>query len=178
MTIDVDLLAQAALGSGAGAGAQELPVDSRANLQRAVSVLLSIGRRRLDFADRDLSRFDLTLKTHVDRLEQILLSDRLACVRILVDDTAWLDAHAARLKHLQRTFSHCLRMRQSAAEDPVGDDAFAVVDAVHGLALRPGELVAGSLWLNSPRALRPWRDSFDRRWDAASHDLAVFALGL
>jgi hypothetical protein len=178
MSIEADPFAPTALGAVPGGAPRLIPIDSRANLQRAVAVLLAGARRNLDWAERDLSRFNLTLRTHTEQIERMLLADRYARVRLLVDDPAWIEAQAARLRRLHRAFPHALHMRQTLPEDPVGDEAFGIVDQLHGLRLMPIEITSGELWLNDPSRSSPWRDGFDRRWENAGYNLPAFTLGL
>ena len=176
MSID-DPLVTAAL-AGPGNAPRRVPIESRANLQRAVEVLLAGARRTLDWADRDLSRFALTLSIHTAQIERCLLADRRARLRLLVDDPTWIETQAARLKQLHRTFPHAIQIRQALPEDPIGDDSFAIIDGLHGLSLRLGPYTNGELWLNDRPRASPWRDAFERRWENAGCDLPAFTLGL
>jgi hypothetical protein len=108
----------------------------------------------------------------------LLLHDRSARIRMLVDDAAWLEHRAARLRLLQRRFPHALELRVASEEDPVGDDACIVVDDHASLELRATQSTSGSLWLHHKPHAQPLMAAFDRRWDAAGHNLPASPLGL
>jgi hypothetical protein len=153
-------------------------LDSAADVQRAISVLLEATRATLDCAAPDLARFDLSHSARVGLIERLLLSGPNARARMLVDDTRWLEVRAARLQRLRSDFSHRLLIRQAASEDPVGADEFLLGDGTNALVLRPPPGSAGELVLNDPSHGRAAADSFERRWQAAGYDIPVSILGL
>lgn len=153
-------------------------VTSRHDVARAVAVVLGGARRIVRAMQRDLAPFELSTVAATDRIERFLLANRGARVRLLVDDVAWLDTAAARLRQLQRFFPHAIEMRVAAEGDPVGDDACLLADARHTLLLAPSGQGLGDLWLNHEPHAQTWAALFDRRWEAAAHNLPVAPLGL
>ena len=157
---------------------QRVLIDSRDGLREAIDVALKLGRRRLCFLHHDLSVFDLSSIDATEALSRLLLANRAARVRMLVDDPLWLDTRAARLRLLQQRFPHALELRVASSDDPVEDDAAILVDDQTSLELRPTRTVRGELWLRNPPHVQPLSSAFDRRWDAGAHNLPVYALGL
>jgi hypothetical protein len=153
-------------------------IDSRDELHEALRIALRSGRRTVRALHRDLSAFDLSSIDSTDCLRQLLLGDRSARVRLLVDDAAWLETRAARLRLLQRRFPHALELRAASDADPVGDDACVLVDDHVTLELRATRTTSGALWLHHKPYAQPLIAAFDRRWNAAGHNLAVFPVGL
>jgi hypothetical protein len=127
---------------------------------------------------RDLSPFDLSAAAAVERIERFLLAHRSARVRLLLDDVSWLESDASRLKLLHRHFSHAIEMRVASEDDPVGDDGCLMADTQHLLLLAPSAQGIGDVWLNNEPHVQPWAATFDRRWEAAAHNLPVAPLGL
>ncbi len=97
---------------------------------------------------------------------------------MLVDDATWLETRAARLRLLQRRFAHALELRVASDEDPVGEDACVLVDDHVSLELRATRSTSGALWLRNKPHAQPLISAFDRRWNAAGHNLPASPLGL
>jgi hypothetical protein len=157
---------------------QRVLIGSREELHEAARVALGTGRRTVRALHRDLSVFDLSSIAATDSLLHLLLGDRSARVRLLVDDAAWLETRAARLRLLQRRFPQALELRVASGEDPVGEDACVLVDDHASLELRATRTTSGSLWLHHKPHAQPLIAAFDRRWNAAGHSLPSSPLGL
>lgn len=157
---------------------QRVLIASREDLHEAVEVTMRVARRTLRILHRDASVFELASIVATTALTRLLLGDRNARVRILVDDPAWLDTRAARLRLLQQRFPHALELRVAATDDAVGDDALVLADDHAALELRPTTTPRGDLWLRNKPHAQPRLSAFDRRWDAGSHNLPVSPLGL
>ncbi len=157
---------------------QRALITSRAEAQQAIQIALGSARHLVRALHRDLSPFGLSSVATVERLQTLLLAQREARVRFLVDDPLWLDTGAARLRLLQRRFSHAIELRVASTDDPVGDDCCLIADDHSVLSLIAGRLLRGDLWLNHKPRVQPLAAAFDRRWDAAAHNLPVSPLGL
>ena len=157
---------------------QRVLITSRAELHQAVGVAIRVATRMLRIIHRDLSVFDLSSIDATEALSRLLLGNRNARVRMLADDPTWLDTGAARLRLLQQRFPHALELRVASQDDPVGDDAQVFADEHGALELRPTPTARGDLWLRNPPHAQPRVAAFDRRWNAASHNLPVTPLGL
>ena len=153
-------------------------ITSRAETQEAVLIALGVATRRVRCLHRDLAIFDLGSVAVEAHLHRLLLSHRSARVQLLVDDVAWLETRAPRLRALQRLFPHALELRAAAEDDPVGDDACLLVDDHAALELKPTAVARGDLWLNNKPHAQPLAAAFERRWNAGGHNLAVMPLGL
>lgn len=157
---------------------QRVLVTSRTHVVPAVLAVTQRAKRDIRCLQRDLSAFELSQFAVVEALHTLLHAARAARVRLLVDETGWLDTQAARLRLLQRQFSHAVEIRQASSEDPVGDDAVLLADEGHLFMLNRSAQALGEIWFsNEPRA-RAALTEFDRRWEAASHNLPVNPLGL
>ncbi|MGB2818528.1 MAG: hypothetical protein WBC37_15040 [Burkholderiaceae bacterium] len=157
---------------------QRVLIGSREELHQAVGVAIRVSSRMLRFIHRDLSVFNLSSIDATEALSRLLLGSRNARVRLLVDDPAWLDTGAARLRLLQQRFPHALELRVASQDDPVGDDAQVLADDHAALELRPTPAARGDLWLHNKPHAQPRVAAFDRRWEAGAHNLPVTSLGL
>lgn len=157
---------------------QRVLITSQDELHESVWIALRLARRKVRCLQRDLSVFELASLAATEALTQLLLGHRNARVRLLVDDPAWLETRAARLRLLQQRFPHALELRVASADDPVGDDACVLADDHAALQLSPTPTARGDLWVRNKPHAQPLIAAFDRRWDAGAHNLAVVPLGL
>lgn len=157
---------------------QRVLIGSRDDLGDAVRIALRIAKRTVRCLHRDLSVFELATIDATESLAALLLGHRSARVRLLVDDPAWLDTRAARLRLLQQRFPHALELRVASADDPVGDDSCVLADDHAVLQLAPSPVARGDFWVHNKPHAQPLIAAFDRRWDAGAHNLAVVPLGL
>ena len=153
-------------------------ITSRDETHAAVLRTIEVAQRRVLCLHTDLSLFDLSRTDVVDMFGKFLLAHRNARVRLLVDDPVWLDTRAARLRALQQRFPLALEMRVASLDDAVGDDAMLIADEANVLDMRPTAQARGDLWLNNKPHAQPMIAAFDRRWEAAAHNLPVVPLGL
>lgn len=153
-------------------------IGSRDELATAVGELLSRARQTVRCCSVDGSLFNLSNSAVVDLLGRFLLRDTRARTLVLVDDPAWIDTRAARLKLLQRRFPHALRIRAASPDDPVGESSQLLIDESDYAEIEPARITTGELWLNNPLRAQTRVREFNRRWEMASHDLPVAPLGL
>lgn len=157
---------------------QRVLLGSRADIVPAVLGVLKRAQHEIRCLHHDLSAFELSQVATVEALHVFLHASHRAHVRLLVDTTDWLQAHAARLKLLQRQLAHSIDMRLAIPDDPVGDDAAFIADDTHVLVLSRSAHGLGEIWFNSEHRARPLATAFDRRWEAGAHNLPVHPLGL
>jgi hypothetical protein len=153
-------------------------ISSRAELGAALLQLIGRARRQLRLAAADLSVFALGEARPAAALRGFLLAHPDNRVRLLVDDMAWLDARAPRLRRQQSDFPHALLIRRADEQDPVGQEVVAIADDLDALRLQPTVGIVGELWCHHNPFARPLAADFDRRWEHASHNQPLRPLGL
>ena len=153
-------------------------IGSRAELEAALLLLIGRARRQLRMAASDLSVLALGNLQPVTAMRAVLLAHPDNRIHLLVDDMAWLDTRAPRLRSLQRDFAHALRIRCADEQDPVGHDVVAIGDDLDALRLQPTIGVLGEMWCHHGPFAQPLIAEFDRRWEHASHDQPSQPLGL
>jgi hypothetical protein len=157
---------------------QRVLIDSRAELDAALLLLIGRAHRRLCCAASDLSILALGGLQPGTALHAVLLAHPDNRVQLLVDDMTWLDRHAPRLRSLQRDFSHALLIRRADPQDPVEQDVVAIGDDLDALRLQPTVGITGELWCNNFPFVQPLLAAFDRRWERAAHNQPASPLGL
>lgn len=157
---------------------QRVLIGSRAELAAALLLLIGRARRQLRMAAADLSVLALGDLQPVAAMRALLVAHPDNRIHLLVDDMAWLDTRAPRLRSLQRDFSHALRIRCADEQDPVGHDVVAIGDERDALRLQPTIGILGELWCHHGPFAQPLVTEFDRRWEHASHDQPSQPLGL
>ena len=153
-------------------------IASRAETQEAVLIALDLAERSIRCLHRDLTVFDLGSVASEQRMAKLLLAHRASRIRLLVDDATWLESGAPRLRALQRRYSHALELRVAAHDDPVGDDACLIVDDHGAIELKATAAPRGDFWVYNKPHVQPLVMAFERRWNAAGHNMAVVPLGL
>ena len=157
---------------------QQLAIGSRAELEAALLQLIGRVRLQLRMASTDSSVLALGDMRLVDAMRSMLVSHPSGRIHLLVDDMAWLDTRAPRLRSLQRSFSHSLLIRRSDRQDQVGHDVVAIGDDRDALRLQPTIGIRGELSIDSGTLARPLISEFDRRWERATHNQPSQPLGL
>lgn len=158
--------------------AERVTIASHADLRVAVLGLLAQARLEVCAAHRDLALLGLGNRDLVDALRTVLARGARARVRLLADEGDWLEREAPRLRALQRDYGHALHLRLSAEAETVGDAALLIVDGRSFLQLAPTAYPRGLLALDAPAEARAVLQDFERRWEAAGHDLPAQPLGL
>jgi hypothetical protein len=157
---------------------EHTPIASMADLRLAVTSLLADARFEVCVAHRDLALLGLGEREAVELLRGLLGRGPRARVRLLADQGEWLERQAPRLRALQRDYSHALHLRLSAPAEQIGEAALMVVDARSYLRLAPAAYPHGVLARETPAEARGLLEDFERRWEAAGHDLPATPLGL
>ena len=157
---------------------QRVLFSTRAELQAALLLLIGRTRRALRCAAADLSVFALDEVEPVAAMRRLLLAHPENRIQLLVDDTAWLDTRAPRLRNLQRDFLHALLIRRADPQDPIEQDMVVLGDDLDALRLQPTVGITGELWCHNSPFAQPLLAAFDRRWEHASHNLPARPLGL
>lgn len=157
---------------------QHALIQTRSQLAAAVDALLSLAQTSVCCMQHNLEPLGLASASATNRLEQAFKTHHALQVRLLVDDSGWLETQAPRLRKLHRNLTHALHIRCASESDPVGETCAIVVNSQHVLRLEIGHLVNGDLWLHHPLNAQPLEADFDRRWEHAGHDLPANPLGL
>lgn len=157
---------------------ERVVIGSHAELRVAVLGLLAQARVEICAAHRSLALLSLGEREFVEALRTLLARGPRARVRLLADEGEWLEREAPRLRALQRDYGHALHLRLGAEAEQIGDAAVLIVDGRSYLQLAPTAYPRGVLALNAPAKARALTQDFERRWEAAGHDLPSQALGL
>ena len=157
---------------------KRVPFDTRADMHSALLLLLGRAQRTLRLAASDLSVFALDSVQPIAAMREMLLAHVENRIRLLVDDTTWLDTQAPRLRSLQTDFSHSLLVRRADTQDPVETEVVALGDDLDALQLKPTIGIVGELWCRNRPYAQPLIAAFDRRWEHAAHNLPARPLGL
>lgn len=144
---------------------QRVLLGGRDEVRAALLGVLGAAQREVRIMARDLSVFALDQREIIATFEQLLVSNRRARARLDPLDVVGQQPHA-------------LQIRVAAHEDAVGDEACLLVDSDTSLRLEHTARARGEVWLHNETRLQPLGAIFERRWDAAAHDLAVAPLGL
>jgi hypothetical protein len=151
-------------------------IASPSALQAALDALIAAARRRVRLYDTSLRDYAPDSRTRIAALRDFCLGDTGRHVEILVDDTAWIEAHCPRLMALLADFSHCLAIR-TAGEADRPQAGFALGDG-DSVLVRPDKFaIAGTFSPADGARAAQLHQQFDALWQRAT-PLAATRLGL
>jgi hypothetical protein len=156
---------------------REWRVATVAEQVTALDGLVGVACARIRVFDVDLAQGGWDRRERVAALERFLRQPN-ARLDVILHDTRWIEASAARFVQLLRQFSHAVTVYRTGAEARSAMDPLVIVDERHFLHRfhidRPGAAVA----LDMPHAARPLCARFDEIWATGEPGLAGTVLGL
>lgn len=156
---------------------REWRVETVAEQVAALDQLVDVARARIRIFDIDLAQGGWERRERVAALERFLRQPN-ARLDVIVHDTRWVEASAARFVQLLRKFGHAVTLYRTGTEARGAMDPLVIVDERHFLHRfhidRPGAAVA----LDMPHAARPLCARFDEIWATGEPGLAGTVLGL
>jgi hypothetical protein len=106
------------------------PFRVRSEFHAAVRVAVALARRELLFFDRDLSDWPLNEAGVCEALGFLAAGGGPGTIRLLVRNSAWLDAQPARLAALRRRHGSVIEARCAPQYDGVSEGVL-IVDGIH-----------------------------------------------
>ena len=156
---------------------REWRVATVAEQVAALDDLVNVARTRIRIFDIDLAQGGWDRRQRVAALDRFLRQPN-ARLDVIVHDTRWIEASAARFVQLLRHFGHAVTLYRTGAEARSAMDPLVIVDERHFLHRfhidRPGAAVA----LDMPHVARPLCARFDEIWATGEPGLAGTVLGL
>lgn len=156
---------------------REWRVGTVAEQVAALDELVGVARTRIRIFDVDLAQGGWERRERIAALERFLRQPNVR-LDVIVHDTRWIEASAARFVQLLRQFGHAMTLYRTGAEARSAMDPLVIVDERHFLHRfhidRPGAAVA----LDMPHAARPLCARFDEIWATGEPGLAGTVLGL
>ena len=156
---------------------REWRVATVAEQSQAIDMLIGLATQRVCVFDIDLSQCGWNAPARVDALARFLRSPN-ARLDVIVHDTRWLEATAARFVALLRPFGHAMTVYRTGSEARHAMDPLVLVDARHCLHRYHIDQPRATVAVDMPQAVKPLVARFDEIWATGEPGLSGSVLGL
>jgi len=154
-----------------------LLVRSRGEFHEAVFAVLQATCRDILLADRSFEDWPLESLAGSEALEQVLVRDPRARLRVLVADPEWLERHGARFALLRQRHRERIACRRIPMRLFDGTGVL-IGDRRHLLRRAHADRFRGRLLLSAPADVEPVAVRHDALWDESAPCLSATTLGL
>jgi len=153
-------------------------LDSLAAQAAAIDRLVALARQSIRVFDGDLGETGWNTVARCDALARFLRASRHARLEIIVHDTRWIEASAARLRDLQRVYSHAVTIYRTGPEAKGAADPMVIVDARHTLHRFHLDHPRALLAIDAPLDAGPLITRFEEIWATGLPGITATTLGL
>ncbi|KAB2325263.1 hypothetical protein F8A86_02440 [Betaproteobacteria bacterium SCN1] len=155
-----------------------LTFDTPAEGRAAFDTLLAGAHRLIRLYDREPLPWALDDTDRHAVLRAFCAAGGGRRIECLFDDTRHLTRDCPRLMRLLRDFGHVLEIRQTEADTPLPDEAFALADR-HGILLRADKAALhGIMHPDDPGRATRLHQTFEALWQRAAVRISATPLGL
>ncbi|MBR0565880.1 hypothetical protein J5J83_07115 [Azoarcus sp. L1K30] len=157
----------------------ERAIDSWAAYRSALIETVDRASSSLLIFDPDLAETGFEHPAGVDTLKQLLLrSAQLVAVRILLQDSGFLERQCARLLTLLGQYNQKIEIRLASDPRALPDAAFVVADGVHLVTRFHSARPRGKCCVDDARSTAPLIAQFETLWVSATPGPSGVQLGL
>jgi hypothetical protein len=153
-------------------------LDTLAAQSAAIDRLVALARQSIRVFDGDLGETGWNTVARCEALARFLRASRHARLDIIVHDTRWIEASAARLRDLQRLYSHAVTIYRTGPEASGAADPIVIVDARHTLHRFHLDHPRALLAIDAPQDAGPLITRFDEIWATGLPGVTATTLGL
>lgn len=157
---------------------REERLDSLAEIVAAQDQVIALAQRTIKVFDVDLSWGAWNARTRCDALGMYLRRFPGARLEIIVHDTRWLEASAARLMALLARHSHAMKIYRTGTTARAARNPLLIVDETHFVHRHHIDRVGGTLSIGSPERAKPLVERFDEIWATGEPGVTGTVLGL
>lgn len=157
---------------------REEVLDTVAAQVAALDEIVGYARSHVQVFDVDLSEHGWNNVGRIEALAAFLRASETARLDIIVHDTRWIEATAARLMLLLRTFGHAITIYRTGTEAQMAADPLTIVDGRHCLHRYHIEQPRATLIVDTPLLVKPLATRFDEIWGTGEPGVTGTVLGL
>jgi len=157
---------------------REARLDSVADLCRAHDQVIALAQRHVKVFDTDLSWGGWNAAQRCTALSSCLRRMPGARLDIIVHDTRWIEARAARLMSLFERHAHAMKIYRTGTAARGAMDPLLIVDDLHFVHRHHIDWPHGTLSIGSPERAKSLVDRFDEIWATGEPGVAASVLGL
>ncbi|HEX7328017.1 MAG TPA: hypothetical protein VF428_05715 [Casimicrobiaceae bacterium] len=157
---------------------REERLDSLPAMVAAQDELIGLARRHLKVFDIDLAWGGWHTAARCDALSRFLREHRGAQLSVIVQDTRWLEAHAARFTALLVRYGHAMTIYRAGDAARTAMDPLLIADDVHFLHRQHIDRLAATLSIGNAERAAPLVQRFDEIWASGEPGIGRTTLGL
>lgn len=140
--------------------------------------LIGLAQRHLKVFDVDLSWGGWHTAARCDALARFLHDRRDARLSVIVHDTHWLEAHAARFVALVARYGHAMTVYRAGDAARAAMDPLLIADDVHFLHRQHIDRLRATLSIGNAERAAPLVQRFEEIWETGEPGLGGTVLGL
>jgi hypothetical protein len=157
---------------------REERLDTLPAMIAAQDELIGLARLHLKVFDIDLSWGGWHTAARCDALARFLRDQRGARLSVIVRDTRWLEAHAARFITLVARYGHAMTVYRAGDAARSAMDPLLIADDVHFLHRPHIDRMRATLSIGDDERAAPLVQRFDEIWETGEPGLGGSVLGL
>lgn len=157
---------------------REERLDSLPAMVAAQDELIGLARHHLKVFDIDLAWGGWHTVARCEALSRFMRDHRGALLSVIVRDTHWLEAHAARFTSLLARYGHAMTVYRAGDAARTAMDPLLIADDVHFLHRQHIDRLRATLSIGNAERAAPLVQRFDEIWESGEPGLAGTVLGL
>ena len=157
---------------------REARLASLAEIQHAYDEVIALAQRHIKVFDRDLSSGGWNGAARCSALSSYLRRKPGARLDIIVHDTRYVEAYAARLAALLARHAHAMKVYRTGSAARGAMDPLVIVDDVHFVHRHHADRMHGTLSIGSPERAKPLVERFGEIWATGEPGVSANVLGL
>ena len=157
---------------------REARLESLADIKRAHDDVIALAQRHVKVFDRDLSSGGWNSPERCSALSSYLRRKPGARLDIIVHETRYVEAYAARLGALLGRHAHAMKIYRTGPGARAAMDPLVIVDDVHFVHRHHVAWPHATLSIGNPERAKPLVERFDEIWATGEPGVSARVLGL
>ena len=157
---------------------REARLESLAEIKRAYDDVIALAQRHVKVFDRDLSSGGWNSPERCSALSSYLRRQPGARLDIIVHETRYVEAYAARLGMLLGHHAHAMKIYRTGPGARAAMDPLVIVDDVHFVHRHHVAWAHATLSIGNPERAKPLVERFDEIWATGEPGVSARVLGL
>ena len=157
---------------------REARLESLADIKRAYDDVIALAQRHVKVFDRDLSSGGWNSPERCSALSSYLRRKPGARLDIIVHETRYVEAYAARLGALLGRHAHAMKIYRTGSGARAAMDPLVIVDDVHFVHRHHVAWAHATLSIGNPERAKPLVERFDEIWATGEPGVSASVLGL
>ena len=157
---------------------REARLQSLAEIRRAHDEVIALAQRHIKVFDRDLSADGWNSIERCSVLSSYLRRKPGARLDVIVHDTRYVEAYAARLVGLLGRHAHAMKIYRTGPGARAAMDPLVIVDDVHFVHRHHVAWAHGTLSIGNPERAKPLVERFGEIWATGEPGVSGTVLGL